>query len=155
MSPELPKSPLAQSLLGRIEALSTKRTIELLSEYYDPKSFGGATSVRIMVDRMIIEVATRDPSQPFEIELRCADSDIWGRASYVRSFLMNVNDPDEQTLLPGLLNWLVENFDAVYQLICCASPDLIRSFISFSKALDEARHNRMIMAFGQARNNNE
>jgi len=146
---EVPLSPLATLIMGKLAALKTTHSVRLTSDQYDPNNFGGATDLQILVDDLRLEISARDPKLQYEIELGCERELLksW-RASYAKNYLARLNtveiDPP-----PGLIDWIIENWDGIYRLICNPTPSERMKFEAFSKALDEKRHAKMIEAFGQ------
>jgi hypothetical protein len=143
---EKPKSPLTILLLEKLARLPSGFTPTLLWEYYDPKSFGGATALRMAIAAIWLEIETRDPRQPFEIVLACPDADIRSRATYVRNFLTrhDASDPTEPTY--DLIEWLIENWNIVYQLIHAPTSVQKLDYETFAKSLDETRHAKIMAA---------
>jgi|SRR5882672_3343850 len=79
----------------------------------------------------------------------------WAECYYLFLYLEAINDSDVPTEMlkpPRLLNWLIENFDAVYLLMCC--PDHAarkKAFFEFQAHERKERSDRVVLAFKQDR----
>jgi len=136
--------------MQKLSALGGQHAIRLTNDDYDPETFGGTTALQIFVDDLRLEINTRDPNHPYEIELgRTGKPTSFWRASYAKDYLSRSNaieiDP------PGdLFDWLIGNWDTVYHLICNSTTGELADFESFSKMLDQKRHEKMVEAFRQS-----
>lgn len=130
------KSPLTMEFLEKLHALPERREVKLLREAFHPQFFGIALAFKISVGALLIEVATQNPLEPFDIELRRADFRAWARASHLRSFFLNRDDlavPDAQ-----LRDWFFANFEEIYALLCePVFADRLAKYRTFSRKLDE------------------
>ncbi|HVZ68815.1 MAG TPA: hypothetical protein VG891_05085 [Rhizomicrobium sp.] len=132
------KSPLTMEFLERLHALPERRAVKLVKENHNPQMFGSALAFKISAGDLLLEVSTQDPAAPFEIELRRADFRAWARASHLRSFFLNRNDPQWSRPDAQLRDWFFANFEEIYALLCePVFADKLARYRAFSRKLDE------------------
>lgn len=146
------KSPLTMDFLEKLHSLPEKRAVKLVKESFNPQFFGGAIAFKISVGDVLVEVSAQDPAAPFDIDVRRADFRAWARASHLRSFFMNLDDPKWSEPDAQLRDWFFANFEEIYVLLCePVFADKLAKYRAFSRALDKAREGAAVDAFGMKR----
>ncbi len=134
------KSPVTMDFIEKFHSLPERRSVNLMKESYNPQLFGNALAFKIAVGDLFVEVSTQDPAVPFEIDLRRADFRAWARASHLRSFFLNHDDPQWSVPDPQLRDWFFANFEEIYALLCePIFADKLSKFRAFSRSLDTKR----------------
>ncbi len=150
--PATVKSPLTMDFLEKLHSLPGRHAIKLIKETCNPQMFGAAIAFKIAVGDLFVEVSTQDPAAPFEIDLRRAVFRAWARASHLRSFFLNHDDPQWSVPDAQLRDWLFANFEEVYTLLCePVFADKLTKFRAFSRALEQQRQPAEVEYFNKSR----
>jgi hypothetical protein len=132
------ESPLSREVLAEFQKLGYGSHLQVTSERYSPREFGGSTRLVFLLEDLEIRCIGRVGELTVEVKPTSATQ--WNSTAYLYAFFERVNTVEDVLNSKMLVEWLAKNFRKVRDLLC--DPAMLEqrsSYEAFASNLHKVR----------------